>query len=573
MDGDNPANDTYDFEFKLYDTASGNGQVGSTITKDDITVTEGLFTVALDFGSGAFTGEARWLEIGVRPGSSDGGYTTLSPRQALTPTPYALYAMGAPWSGLTGMPSGFADGIDDTGSGGDSWSLTGNNGTTPGTNFLGTTDSQPLVIKTNGAEAMRVDSTGNVGLGTAPSDDYKLYVEGKNRGIYGLATAGTNSVRPYGVVASVDTDQALTTGGGFLSDVRTSNTPNTGYVFGGKFQVNDDGNKNARGLTIILDNEESNDIGLELVVDEPGYAIRSTDTGKTYIEGDVGLGTTPSDDYKLYVEGEDRGIYGLATAGTNSVRPYGVVASVDTDQALTTGGGFLSDVRTSNTPNTGYVFGGKFEVNDDGNKNTRGLAIILHDEESNDYGLELSVDEPGYAIHSANTGRIYFAGNVGIGTSNPLDKLEVSGGNIRVTGGGFIDDGVSLDVPDYVFEEDYPLMSLDELRAYITREKHLPNVPSMKEIKKDGLNLSQFQMKLLEKTEELTLYTLVLQQELEAHEQQNVELAARLASLEAQVAKNTRPASGFIPAAWPGLGLLLVSITIIWLKRRRGSEQ
>ncbi len=51
-------------------------------------------------------------------------------------------------------------------------------------------------------------------------------------------------------------------------------------------------------------------------------------------------------------------------------------------------------------------------------------------------------------------------------------------------------------------------MSLDLLGEYIARKKHLPNMPSTEEIKKDGLNLSQFQMKLLEKIEELILYTL-----------------------------------------------------------------
>jgi len=93
-DGDDLANGTYDFEFKLYNAASGGSQVGSTITKGDVTVTDGLFTVELDFGSGAFTGDARWLEIGVRPGSSTGAYTTLTPRQPLTPAPYALALPG-----------------------------------------------------------------------------------------------------------------------------------------------------------------------------------------------------------------------------------------------------------------------------------------------------------------------------------------------------------------------------------------------------------------------------------------------------------------------------------------------
>ena len=74
---------------------------------------DGLFTVALDFGSGAFTGAARWLEIAVRCPAGSGTYTTLSPRQALTSSPYAVFSGGAPWSGLTGVPAGFADGTDD----------------------------------------------------------------------------------------------------------------------------------------------------------------------------------------------------------------------------------------------------------------------------------------------------------------------------------------------------------------------------------------------------------------------------------------------------------------------------
>jgi hypothetical protein len=93
-DGGSAANGTYDFEFKLYDAASGGSEVGSTVTKGDVAVTDGLFTVELDFGSGAFTGDARWLEIGVRAGSSTGAYTTLTPRQPLRPAPYALALPG-----------------------------------------------------------------------------------------------------------------------------------------------------------------------------------------------------------------------------------------------------------------------------------------------------------------------------------------------------------------------------------------------------------------------------------------------------------------------------------------------
>ena len=70
-DGGSPANGQYDFQFKLFDAASGGGQVGSTLVKDNVEVTNGFFSVELDFGN-QFTGQARFLEIGVRPGASTG---------------------------------------------------------------------------------------------------------------------------------------------------------------------------------------------------------------------------------------------------------------------------------------------------------------------------------------------------------------------------------------------------------------------------------------------------------------------------------------------------------------------
>jgi len=111
-DGGSPANGTYDFEFKLFDALSAGNPVGSTVTKLGETVTAGLFTVQLDFGD-VFNGTALYLDIGVRPGASVDPYTPLTPRQALTAAPYAIFASKAPWSGITGIPAGFADGVDD----------------------------------------------------------------------------------------------------------------------------------------------------------------------------------------------------------------------------------------------------------------------------------------------------------------------------------------------------------------------------------------------------------------------------------------------------------------------------
>ncbi|MCC7088529.1 MAG: hypothetical protein M9925_04300 [Chloroflexi bacterium] len=96
-DGGSPANGVYDLRFILWDTETGGAQVGSIVAKEDVTVTNGLFSVELDFGGSAFTGDARWLEIAVRPGSGTGatGYTILSPRQPVSPSPYAVFAKAA----------------------------------------------------------------------------------------------------------------------------------------------------------------------------------------------------------------------------------------------------------------------------------------------------------------------------------------------------------------------------------------------------------------------------------------------------------------------------------------------
>ena len=88
------ATGNYDLKFTLYDAASGSGQIGSPVTIAPVVLTNGNFTVSLDFGA-VFSGEARWLEIGVRTNGSSGAYGTSSARQPLTPTPYALYAPSA----------------------------------------------------------------------------------------------------------------------------------------------------------------------------------------------------------------------------------------------------------------------------------------------------------------------------------------------------------------------------------------------------------------------------------------------------------------------------------------------
>jgi hypothetical protein len=97
-------------------------------------------------------------------------------------------------------------------------------------------------------------------------------------------------------------------------------------------------------------------------------------------------------------------------------------------------------------------------------------------------------------------------GNVGIGTSNPANKLDVKG-VIRA-----MEVKVETGWADFVFNDDYHLKPLSEVNTFIKENKHLPEIPSASEIEKnDGVNLGEMQVKLLQKIEELTLY--IIQQE------------------------------------------------------------
>ena len=152
MDSGAPANDTYDFEFMLFDQFLIGNQVGDVVSEEDVLVNDGLFTVNLDFGSDIFTGEARWLEIGVRPGAETGAFETLSPRQRIRAAPYAMSA-----DLLDGKEaSAFADASHDHW--GASWS-----GVNPGLVLTGNAAADTMQLYNNGnGTALRAQSaTGN----------------------------------------------------------------------------------------------------------------------------------------------------------------------------------------------------------------------------------------------------------------------------------------------------------------------------------------------------------------------------------------------------------------------------
>ncbi|AXT52113.1 hypothetical protein D1818_15160 [Aquimarina sp. BL5] len=120
-------------------------------------------------------------------------------------------------------------------------------------------------------------------------------------------------------------------------------------------------------------------------------------------------------------------------------------------------------------------------------------------------------------------------GNLGIGTTNPDAKLTVKGNihtqEVKVDLNGAV-------APDYVFLEDYNLKSINEVEAYINDQGHLPNIPSAAEMEQNGIELKQMNLNLLEKIEELTLYTIAQEKEIKETNNNLLASDSRLQTLE-----------------------------------------
>jgi len=204
------------------------------------------------------------------------------------------------------------------------------------------------------------------------------------------------------------------------------------------------------------------------------YAQNWTLTGSNNIynnnSGNVGIGiTTPSN---------------LLEVGQNMTGPQIIIHNLGGNG----GAGFtMIDDLYSATWKFKAITGGGFKIRDNSN------------------GLDVLVMQPNSA---ANSIFVQTGGNVGIGTTSPSSKLSVNGKigckEVEVTLAGW---------SDYVFANGYKLRSLSDVETYIKENKHLPDVPSEKEVLKNGVNIGEMNSILLKKVEELTLYMIDLKKE------------------------------------------------------------
>ena len=186
--GGAPASGSYGIAFTLFATNISGVAIAGPVTNSAVAVTNGLFTTTVDFGN-VFIAASNWLELAVSTNGAN-AFSTLAPRQQMTPVPYAITAANVSGTitsanvagiygnavtlnnannAFTGSFTGSGANVTNVNAAtlggmgtGYFWQTGGNAGTTVGANFIGTTDNQPLELHADGVRVLRLEPTGNV---------------------------------------------------------------------------------------------------------------------------------------------------------------------------------------------------------------------------------------------------------------------------------------------------------------------------------------------------------------------------------------------------------------------------
>lgn len=378
------------------------------------------------------------------------------------------------------------------------WNLTGNGSTSPGTNFIGTTDAQRLVLKTNNVEQATILTNGDVGIGTA-APDQRLDINGTGQ-LRRIADA--NSLAPLKNSNALQLQSAYWNG---------SSSVNSNWK-----------------LTSIQ--TSTTDIGSELLISQHdgltrfmmGYSgFNFYDRNSGFIMG--------------YDIGTDR-LHISKSLWTNSVNNYGQVNTTSVGGLNWSGSKIIFD-------NPWCV---SYYATGDGGTDYTAHRFTVAYAMTGTNSLLASWDNGGASLVA-----ITKEGKLGVGSTSPTEKLHVNG-NIYTNGKILINQANTAAVapyalavngtaiftkamvklnsnwPDYVFEPCYKLLPLPELETYLLKNKHLPDMPSAVEVGKNGIDLGNNQSILLKKVEELTLYMIELNKKVDTLDRENQELRKRI---------------------------------------------
>ena len=434
------------------------------------------------------------------------------------------------------------------------WSLTGNANTTPGTNYIGTTDNKDVVFKTSSSnERLRIQAaTGYIGIGTQ-TPLAKLHIGKVDWGINYLYRnlilegnyAGTNvrqqNLMTFGTVGDVSYSanpfNDVANGYkenwhiGVISDLAYYNAARFSFVNGGieKLTVLSNGNIGIGtitpankldvigGVSIGSGNVNANTTKMFLLnpagktwaISSGGNMISETNfTIYNWTDHNSTNEPTPQSYFSITNDG-NIGI-GVNNPGSkldvlksSLINGNEVIANFMRAQTATGGSAIVRlgyhstcdfEINSGNA-SSGFRFGDYFDLN------------IVNNNTGGTYG----------AINFATNGSARMTvkanGNVGIGTNNPgTFKLAVEG----TIGAREIKVLTTTPFPDFVFQKEYKLMPIYELESYVLTHNHLPEIPSAKEIEKDnGVPLGEISVKLLQKIEEQTLYIIQLQKQID----------------------------------------------------------
>jgi hypothetical protein len=339
---------------------------------------------------------------------------------------------------------------------GSAWYLTGNNAIDPALNFIGNVDGAALNFRTNNVQQMQIIKAGNIGIGADAEDFSRLFVNGKSvrNGISTVIAA------PFGLGAA---NEYETFG---VKSINSSE--NFGHKYGGYFESN--------GYNVMND---GNNIGISAKASKSGYtniglyaSAESNTTNNLAAHFDVG-----------HVKISNHLAIGKSPSLTNQFE----ILKVPSKNA-----GFIDMEYISKSNN--IYFG----------RNFNGLDFI---------GLEINTTNTPTKRALEVHGNATFYDKVGINTITVPTAYSLAVNGFIIAEELRIQNHTAW--PDYVFDQKYQLKPLAEVADFIKINKHLPEVPSAKVVETEGIVLGEMQRTLLKKIEELTLYIIDQQKQID----------------------------------------------------------
>ena len=369
------------------------------------------------------------------------------------------------------------------------WNLTGNTGTMPPTHFIGTTDRQPLLFKTNGTLRMQLlEDKAFVGIGllTPPQATLHLHQQGLgNLRLLQLTTDGTQAGRNNGFC--------------IFSDIGTKD--------------------------ILFKQQESAKLSIKGTSADGGLVVAPT--------GKVGIGTDAPEEQvhvagKLLIDCTDANIQSrlrfkyIDLSGSSKLDPYWDMYSDGNGLKLSSTNGMgISSQKISILGNGKVGIGvaipqAKLDVDGAFQATSANIANALSAQSAtitNSLTAGSATITGAFNVQGASTLNTLTANSAEITGLFKAQSAKVGGllcaKEVRVMLSG------SPCWPDFVFGKDYKLLPLTELEQYIEENQHLPNVPSAAEVEANGIELGEMNALLLQKVEELTRYIIDLQNQID----------------------------------------------------------